>query len=58
MLIYSKDIINALNGNTLDCNGTANQNIVQQVNTNVASSGYSLTHKRSDICVEWTDSVI
>ena len=58
------DIINSLNANTLDSNGAANQNNVQSVNTNtnntnpnIASNGYSLTHKRSDICVEWTDSV-
>ena len=61
----TQDIINSLNANTLDSNGAANQSIVEEINNNtnnpnpnMASNCFSLTHKRSDICVEWTDSVI
>jgi hypothetical protein len=55
------NIINSFNANTLEnsdkssLNVSVNQRISN--NNNSMTSGFSLTHKRSDICVEWTDSM-
>ena len=54
-ILNLNSIDNGLSGITAIHN--ANQTSASSNNGNANGSGYTLTHKRSDLIVEWTDSV-